>query len=310
MAVDLGPVRLRLQSLLREISGLDNVPAYEPRALVEANLPIGLIRPGPAEYDMPLSDGTNAIVHTQREWALQLYFSKLAAGAYGDQEKAAEPFFAEIEDKMGGHILLDGLSGITAAYLGEDTGLTVLDYPPGGENVTQWIGVEWNLAVTTTLNVTIPSSLLTNAGDNERERIAAALETVGGVKRAYAYSPRGVTVANAPLFLVYPSEAEHDAAWAGGHKPERAWRLVLLAGKVGQGAYGDLQKVLDPFFLRVPDVLAGYLTLNGLSNVVNAVLEADSGPVTMEFPPGSGDEWYGTEWEFWVQHKRSMTAGV
>jgi len=307
MAMALGPVRDRLATVLSGVSGVKRAHKYTPRALRSANCPQWLIQPGGAEYMLDFWDGDYAVYRTVREWRLILLLGKAGQGVYGTLEDDLWPYFDRVEDEIAADLKLDGLDGVVRTYLVEDAGPTTVPFPRGSNVI--WFGVEWGLAVESRQDIYLPSSLASN-GSTVRTRTAAALERVDGVKTVYAYTPRDAKGMQAPAFMVIGDEAEHGAAWVDGHDAGRVWRLQLLAGSLGAGVYGDLEKGLDPFFEEAPKTLGGYVTLNDLSNVVNGYLVSDTGPGVIEFPPGSGSEWLGCEWEWYVQEKRSVTRGL
>ena len=144
-----------------------------------------------------------------------------------------------------------------------------------------------------------------------RKRLKELLDSVSGVKRAYRYMPRAVEDTDCPCFLVVMAEAPLSSAFNTGQEVLRHWRLVLLIAKMGTGAYGDIEATLDPFFERVEDLFAANLMLNELdSELISARLAEDSGPGLIEFPPGSGQAWFGCEWALVVETKRVVTVGL
>lgn len=306
MATDVATTRTRLKTLLGSITGIKATHEYTPASLRAANCPQWLIQAGPAEYDLEHWDGENASYRINRTWRLILIYSKAGAGAYSDAEKNANPFFERVEDKLVANIRLNSLDSEISITLLTDTGVDVVEFPPGSKG--RWVSVEWQANIKTRIDVEITDSPV-STGSNVRARLGDILENVTGATAVFDYSPRGVRAANAPFFLIYKTDAEHDSPYLGGHRPTRIWRLLLLVCKAGAGAYSDAEGKLDPFFERVPQTLASYLTLNDLSNINNAYILRDT-PGLITYPPGGDADWMGCEWEFLVQTKRAVTVGL
>lgn len=304
--MNLKPVRARLGSILAALSGIERTHTYTPRGLTAANCPQWVIVPGEAEYRLTHWDGAWASYSTVRAWRLILALAQEGQGAYGELEKGLTPFYERVEDGLAAALKLDGLAGVVRAYVDGDSGPSLIPYPTGSQ--TRWFGCEWSLGVESRLDIVIGT--LSSAGSTVQARTASALEDVVGIRTVFPYLPRGLASSEAPAFLVVGDEAVHQAPFADGHSPSRTWRLLLLCGLAGQGSYGDVEQGLDPFFEEVPKALAGYLTLNDLSGVINATLVSDSGPGLIEYPPESGQDWVGCEWGWLVQEKRGVTRGV
>lgn len=311
MAIDLAPVRTKLQSELESITNVKRAHKYTPRGLSAANCPQWLIQPAEAIYELEMYTGTQAVIRASRRWRLVLLTASAISGAYGDMEKGLESYFALVENELVTNLKLGGLTDVDQATVVSDSGMIIVPFPPSplGGNEARWFGCEWEMIVRSSRVVTFPDSLI-STGSTVRARLADVLASITGINRALDYSPKSEIEANAPCFLIYETSAEHSSPFADGYTATRVWRLILLVGKAKLGMYGTMEAALDPFFERVPDILSAYLTMNGMSGIVKSVLTDDTGPGIIEFPPGSGSQWLGCEWDFEVEPKRGVTVGL
>lgn len=149
MANDIPAVRERLQTLLLTIQGTKSAFAYAPRSVQEAHCPAWLIFPGPSEHEF----NTNHDVMVTRLWRLMLFVGLVGTAAYGDLEKALEPFFERTEDLFASKLMLGELDPeLQEALIVDDSGPGETTYPTGSD--TRWFGSEWTLAVVTKRSVT------------------------------------------------------------------------------------------------------------------------------------------------------------
>jgi hypothetical protein len=140
------------------------------------------------------------------------------------------------------------------------------------------------------------------------------LESVRGVPSqkptAHAYTPKSMTEADCPQWIVIPTEAEHSFAYNTGHQTQRLWRLILFYALEGSMPYGDIEKGLETFFEPLEDMFALHLQAGSSdSQLIHALLVEDTGPGRIEFPPTSGRWWIGCEWLALVTIKRNVSVG-
>ena len=144
-----------------------------------------------------------------------------------------------------------------------------------------------------------------------RARLKTMLEDVHTTKRAQAYTPAALNIANCPQWIITPAEASHDFAYATGYRTDRRWRLILIIAKDGLTPYGDIEKTLDGFFEPVENKFAAGLQLDELdAQITHVALESDTGPARINYPPGSDQFWIGCEWNLIVTIKRNVTVGL
>lgn len=144
-----------------------------------------------------------------------------------------------------------------------------------------------------------------------RERLKVQLETLTGIKIAYAYAPRSIAAANCPCFIITPAEADHSFNVADGHEIQRRWQLTLLIGPVGEGIVGDLQKKLDPYFELMEDEFAANMQLDELdSELIHAFIDEDSGEGIIRYPADSENKFFGCAWSVITTVKRAVTTGL
>ncbi len=143
-----------------------------------------------------------------------------------------------------------------------------------------------------------------------REQLKVLFDTVDGARGAEEYMPKNVQTGQMPFFLISPGAATHQRAAGNFHRADRGWRITLLVAKDGEGAYGDTQKALEPFFERVEDLMHGNMRLDALDGqVYYAQIVEDTGEALIEVPKRSGNWYLGAEWLVMVTTNRRITAG-
>lgn len=145
--------------------------------------------------------------------------------------------------------------------------------------------------------------------DTIRGLIKTRLESISGITATHKYVPPNIGEADCPQWLIVPDAATHGRSerqgappFTGGHATVRTWRLILLLAKSANMPFGDQEKALDPFFERVERELATHIALGSNDpQLMMSWLASDTGPARFQFPPDSGQWWFGCEWKLNVR---------
>lgn len=138
-------IREELARLIKEnVDGITTAPAYSPRTVQDAHLPIVIITPSRARYERLGSE----VYALARDYTILLLAARMTTGGTGEAEAVALDFI----EPMRGYLL--GLQRIEAdhkaveAVLTADGGLSVFTRD-AGENAAYFAGIEFTLTTLT-----------------------------------------------------------------------------------------------------------------------------------------------------------------
>ena len=128
--------------------------------------------------------------------------------------------------------------------------------------------------------------------------IVDVLDTIDGLERNEYRVPRSITRADLPLGLVLTGPATYDAVGTGTDVdlPTRTYRIRIYVAQIAQGADGEIEALVEPFFVSVPAAFRVDPRLD--HTVLRATILRDSGVKTLPF---AGQEYIGTEFDLEVR---------
>lgn len=137
-------IREELARLIKEnVDGITTAPAYSPRTVQDAHLPIVIITPSRAVYNDRLGAENLGI---DRDYSVLVLAARMTTGGAGEAEAAATPYFERMRNYLFGLQRIETENEAVEVSLISDGGLAVFTRD-AGENAAYFAGIEFIVRV-------------------------------------------------------------------------------------------------------------------------------------------------------------------